>query len=595
MDQAIENMKQGIINGTFKDEQFLKETIEKRKALSSEWWNKQKEISDKQSEITGSEVEEVTNKIDKYNNVIAISQSQQEMNIKGTEEYNKALKDEILQYSNIESALKSKRAIYEKELADTVKGTLRYEELQKAISDTTKEIIDNEKALYDKKKAIIDDTISLIKTAYEKQKDVAIDALDKQIDAEDKRHDQAKKNIEDESNQYKESIEQRIKLLDELSSTEDYNDNISKLNKEKLEIQKQIDYLGNDTSYEANAKREELSKELADKQTEIDKTQKDRERELRKDSLNNQLDAYKKDVKEKEDAEDDKYDAEKERLDKVKKETEKHYQNMIDNELNFTNISKELMKGNIDNTIKELQRLLSFVKSNISNLGQGVGNSLASEINNSINQLIGNLGSDNSSSNSGNSGSNNTTQHSEYYPWKSQINNIIYDKKMWKQGNETGNQQMMLDAENEAKIYYKQIPDNIRTLLQSMNYDTASDWFKNNIYHEGGVVLPEGKSPNKIQDIINKLFNVKPGEQVIKSLIGEIQVPTQNIARNFAPNIQNFVNSLIPNITTSTATSTSSGDKYYLTVEVANMNANSKKDIDNVSRFLMNGVRKLGK
>ena len=579
MDQAIENMKKGITEGTFKDEQFLKETIEKRKALSAEWWNKQKEISDKQAEITSSEVEEVTNKINEYNNVIAISQSQQEMNEKGTNEYNNALKEEVIQYSNIESALKSKQAIYQKELADTIKGTLRYQELQKAISDTTKEILDNEKALYDKKKQIIDYAIETIKKAYEKQKDIAIDAIEEQIDVENERHKRVKENIEDESNQYKESVNQRIKLLDELSDKENYEADIKKLNEEKLDIQKQIESYANDDSYEAKSRKEELSKQLSDKELEIQKAQKQRELELRKDSLNDQLDKYEKEVKEKEKAEDNKYDAEKERLEKIKNDTEKHYQDLIDNELNYTNISKELMKGNIDNTISELQRLLIFVKNNISNLGSGVGNTLANEINNSIEQITGNLGSNNNT-NTGNTGSN-TTQHSQYYPWKTQINHIIYDKKMWQQGYETGNQQMMLDAENEAKIYYDQIPDYIAKLLQSMNYNSANAWYKTNVFHKGDVV---GGTGSKEAELIDKIFNKGQNEHISKLLKGEVVLSHSAIQR-VAP-ILNAVNTPSVNGGNSTV--------YNLEMYIANVNGN-KEGANLLFTEVKKGINKLGK
>lgn len=49
-------------------------------------------------------------------------------------------------------------------------------------------------------------------------------------------------------------------------------------------------------------------------------------------------------------------------------------------------------------------------------------------------------------------------------------------------------------------------------------------------YHDGGIV---GKSPSRLAELTNKLFNVKPGEQVVKSLIGELQIPPQNFSNLF--------------------------------------------------------------
>ena len=124
-----------------------------------------------------------------------------------------------------------------------------------------------------------------------------------------------------------------------------------------------------------------------------------------------------------------------------------------------------------------------------------------------------------------------------------------------------------------------------------MDYDTAYDWYKTQVYHEGGFI--SNSKPSKIMDIVNKLFNTQSNESVVKMLKGELAIPENNVMKNFMPNMQNFVNSFMPNITPSVATS--GGNNYYLTVEVANMNANSKKDIDNVTKFMMNGIRKLGK
>ena len=124
-----------------------------------------------------------------------------------------------------------------------------------------------------------------------------------------------------------------------------------------------------------------------------------------------------------------------------------------------------------------------------------------------------------------------------------------------------------------------------------MNYTSAKSWYDKNIYHEGGLI--SNTKPSKIMDIVNKLFNTQSNESVVKMLKGELAIPQNNVMKNFIPNMQNFVSSFIPNITPSVATS--GGNIYNLTVEIANMNANSKKEIDNVAKFLIDGVRKFGK
>ncbi|MGD6876763.1 phage tail tape measure protein [Bacillus infantis] len=63
-------------------------------------------------------------------------------------------------------------------------------------------------------------------------------------------------------------------------------------------------------------------------------------------------------------------------------------------------------------------------------------------------------------------------------------------------------------------------------------------------YHDGGIV-GNGKT-SRLTELANKLFNKKPGEQIIKSLNGELQIPPKNIANGFK-NIGNLVNSITPN------------------------------------------------
>jgi hypothetical protein len=74
------------------------------------------------------------------------------------------------------------------------------------------------------------------------------------------------------------------------------------------------------------------------------------------------------------------------------------------------------------------------------------------------------------------------------------------------------------------------------------------------IHHDGGIVGVEthhdgnfvsGKSPSRLAQLANKLFNTKPDEQMVKALKGEMFVPEKNIP-NFFTNMQNLINSYIP-------------------------------------------------
>lgn len=61
--------------------------------------------------------------------------------------------------------------------------------------------------------------------------------------------------------------------------------------------------------------------------------------------------------------------------------------------------------------------------------------------------------------------------------------------------------------------------------------------------HSGGIIGDVPASP--LQELVNKLFNTKPNEQIVKGQLGELMIPSKNIPNLFT-NIGNLVNSIIP-------------------------------------------------
>lgn len=70
-----------------------------------------------------------------------------------------------------------------------------------------------------------------------------------------------------------------------------------------------------------------------------------------------------------------------------------------------------------------------------------------------------------------------------------------------------------------------------------------SDWLDKNKKHTGGIV---GNKPvPKVTQIANKMFNTQANETVIKSLIGELQIPPQHIATNFPRSMRMFADQVL--------------------------------------------------
>jgi cytochrome c556 len=81
-------------------------------------------------------------------------------------------------------------------------------------------------------------------------------------------------------------------------------------------------------------------------------------------------------------------------------------------------------------------------------------------------------------------------------------------------------------------------------------------------HHDGGIVGEAGNGNPVLTNLVNKLFNVKPNEQIVKALKGELMIPPKNIP-NFFTNIGNLVNSLMPK----TPAIVQGGDTYHLNIE----------------------------
>lgn len=82
------------------------------------------------------------------------------------------------------------------------------------------------------------------------------------------------------------------------------------------------------------------------------------------------------------------------------------------------------------------------------------------------------------------------------------------------------------------------------TAAEKAQYEALKEKHENlNTYHDGGII--GNKKPSKLTELANKIFNVKPTEQIVKAMKGELFVPEKNIPNLFT-NMQNTIKSLTP-------------------------------------------------
>ncbi len=223
----------------------------------------------------------------------------------------KASKQELKNIENLHDAIKTLKQAYN----GNIETLYQY---QDAIDATTQSIEDFQKKSQDE---IVKD----YKRTYEKQKDIELEAIQDSIDAEDERHENRMEHLEEEYQEFEDSINKQLALIDKQSDKEDYQKNLSKLQSERQALSDRISLLSLNNSIENKKTLEELRKELADKNEEIEELQNDRSKELRKENLKDQLDTYKDDYDENRKSEDKKYKINKDFLNKKKDAVEDAY------------------------------------------------------------------------------------------------------------------------------------------------------------------------------------------------------------------------------------------------------------------------------
>jgi TP901 family phage tail tape measure protein len=495
----------------------------------------------------------------------------------------KKLKNEIVDLQIEQLRLKQ---VFEESTAGNIVDLYKsvYEEQKKVALQALDDEIEAENKRHDEKIKHLEDELKKKEKTTQKE----IEAIEKQIEAEEERHDKVIKGLDDELERYREVINMRLKSIDREVSEKEYNDEMEQLQKERQRIQEQINVLMLDDSYEAKLRISELNEQLAEKDKQIEDLAYKRGVELRKDNLQDALEKYEKEVDEKKKAENEKFNETKKQLENEKKKldeqlkyykeyidkqiekekekhekiidnlnkekeaTQRHYEQLLADEKRFADLRRAILSGNLNAIQGDLNTFASFIQSNMSKIGQSIANNLLAKIEEAkraISQLnnvslpsYGGGSSSGSSSGSGNGSSGGDIFKSEWKNYKKQVNEIVYAKGKWKDAQEANDQKGMQYWADRAKPYYAQLPSDLAALLTSMNYERAYSWYKGH-FHVGGIV---GGKSDRLTELVNKMFNLKPNEGIAKVLEGELFTTPRNIAQNFIPNLQRLISNITP-------------------------------------------------
>lgn len=429
------------------------------------------------------------------------------------------------------------------ELSDAYNENLQKKlELKAQVQDLNnelKEMAENAKEAYeewrDNVMDIVDEVYDAQKEYYEKKKEQELDAIDEEMDALEKSHDRKMDMLEEELDAYEKIINAKLDAINDQASEEDYRKELTQLQKERQKILSKINVLSLDDSLESKAQREALIEELGDKEQQIAELTTNRERELRKDNLQDMLEDYREDIEAKKKAENEKYEALKERLEDEKKEVERYYDELIADQKRYNRIQQNLYSGNLDALQSDFAAFASFIKKNSSIIGEALTNDILNKLN-SINLQTGrDLWTDYQNTNGGGS---------QWSAYKSQIQQIAGYKKDYENASGTNKAQIKAEASANAEKVYATLPPELVAILRSKSASATESWLQT--LHSGGVV---GGASGGLSSLFNSLLNTNADERIVKMLERELAVPETNLSKYAIPNLQNIMSrSSSPNI-----------------------------------------------
>jgi hypothetical protein len=239
-----------------------------------------------------------------------------------------------------------------------------------------------------------------------------------------------------------------------------------------------------------------------------------------------------------------------------------YYDNLLNNEREFNKLREIIMSEHFEKIKKQFEEFKVFLSEN----SELIGESLTTNIIDKLSQISTSMNSINSGLNTsnplGNNGVGATAEQQDAN------RNKLKNDPAYRES-EIKRTQWVIENRTEEGLS-TDVQERYLKLLQS--------------YHSGGVV---GDDPSPISNLMNKMFNLKADERVIKALKDEVMIPEQNIHSKFIPNLRNLIGSMNSPI------SSGVGAVYNLTLNFDKFSGN-KSDADFVINKVVSGVRKLG-
>lgn len=234
--------------------------------------------------------------------------------------------------------------------------------------------------LKDTEDKVVEELANKLFNAYkeymQEERDAKIKSIDEEIKRENERHDKVMDNYKDEMDLFRKNVQDKLKLIDRQESQRDYNQDISKLEKERNDFQGQYNLLLLDNSHEAKAKRKKLQEQLQQIDEEISEKRHDREIELRKESLNDQLEEKETEISKKEELENENHEKELNLLDEKKQYWEQYYTDLINDERKLQEFKDKIRNKEFESLKQDFEKYKAWLEESMPELEKTLTDSM---------------------------------------------------------------------------------------------------------------------------------------------------------------------------------------------------------------------------
>ncbi|WP_226035601.1 LysM peptidoglycan-binding domain-containing protein [Aquibacillus saliphilus] len=500
------------------------------------------------------------NKLEDYDYQISRQQSLRKQMEEGSAEYNQSINKEIDLMEARQGEINRYKSSMQKIINQDKISSENKRKLTERVRDLSLEYLELDNKIQDyintQRESIANESIDLLKSAMNKRIELLEGERDKELSLLDERADA-----------YSDYIDEKLNQLDREESEDDFRGSEQDLMTEQADLQNQVDILSLNNTEDAASRKRELQERLNQSILELEELRDNRTSTLRKQSLQDEKEAYQEEVESKKSA-----------IQKQYEQQLHYYEEQLKNEQYFATLREQVMAGNMKNIQNIINGYLDGFKSYNQSVVKGMGSSwqelvnimkTANDLTNQINNSSDSVSKSKSSGGSSSNNNSNKSSNSSGKAKKNRYHTVSKGDTLW----------------DMAQKYYGDPYMWTKIAKANKNPDPYKLKIGNKFlvpYHKGGVV---GGKSNKLTDLANSIFNSEPNEQVVKSLIGELQIPPQNI-----PNVFKTMGKLVSSASMAGSTG---GNSYSLTIENLNGGA-TKQDGERLGQAFKDFIKRSG-